>query len=74
MFNMLSFIVGLFLIFGYYTFSSKLKSQYLLKKNQFTSDDKYLAVITENGLWIRDEVNGTINITNADKIKQKKMV
>ena len=63
-----SFIIGLFLIFGYYTFSSKLKSQYLLKKNQFTSDDKYLAVITENGLWIRDEVNGTINIINADKI------
>ena len=29
---MFSFIVGLFLIFGYYTFSSKLKSQYLLKK------------------------------------------
>tara|TARA_Y100000590_G_scaffold469928_1_gene660750 strand:- start:5985 stop:7064 length:1080 start_codon:yes stop_codon:yes gene_type:complete len=63
-----SFIVGLFLIFGYYTFSSKLKNQYLLIKNEFTSDDKYLAVITENGLWIRDEINGTINITNADKI------
>ncbi|HJN84156.1 MAG TPA: LptF/LptG family permease [Candidatus Pelagibacter bacterium] len=69
-----SFIVGLFLIFGYYTFSSKLKSQYLLKKNQFTSDDKYLAVITENGLWIRDEVNGTINITNADKINNDLLI
>jgi len=63
--------MGIFLIFGFYTFSSKLKSQYLLKKNQFTSDDKYLAVITENGLWIRDEINGTINITNADKINNK---
>ena len=63
-----SFIFGLFLIFGFYTFSSKLKNQYLLIKNQFTSDDKYLAVITENGLWIRDEINGTINITNADKL------
>ena len=69
-----SFIVGLFLIFGYYTFSSKLKSQYLLKKNQFTSDDKYLAVITENGLWIRDEVNGTINIINADKISSNLLI
>jgi len=64
----------LFLIFGYYTFSSKLKSQYLLKKNQFTSDDKYLAVITENGLWIRDEVNGTINIINADKISSNLLI
>ena len=69
-----SFIIGLFLIFGYYTFSSKLKSQYLLKKNQFTSDDKYLAVITENGLWIRDEVNGTINIINADKINNDLLI
>ena len=69
-----SFVIGLFLIFGYYTFSSKLKSQYLLKKNQFTSDDKYLAVITENGLWIRDEVNETINIINADKINKDLLI
>ena len=66
-----SLILGLVFIFGFYTFSSKLKSQYLLMKNKFTSDDKYLAVITENGLWVRDEINGTINITNADKINNK---
>tara|TARA_Y100000590_G_scaffold419884_1_gene522032 strand:+ start:1159 stop:2238 length:1080 start_codon:yes stop_codon:yes gene_type:complete len=69
-----SFVLGIFFIFGFYTFSSKLKSQYLLKKNQFTSDDKYLAVITENGLWIRDEINGTINITNADKINDNLLI
>ena len=69
-----SFIIGLFLIFGFYTFSSKLKNQYLLIKNQFTSDDKYLAVITENGLWIRDEINGNINITNADKINNNYLI
>ncbi len=69
-----SFILGLFLIFGFYTFSSKLKNQYLLIKNEFTTDDKYLAVITENGLWIRDEINGTINITNADKLNNNYLV
>ncbi len=69
-----SFVLGILLIFGFYTFSSKLKSQYLLKKNQFTSDDKYLAVITENGLWIRDEVNNTINIVNADKINKDLLI
>ena len=63
-----SFVLGLLLILGFYTFSSKLKNQYLLMKNKFTTDDKYLAVITENGLWIRDETKKTINITNADKI------
>ena len=68
-----SLIFGLFLIFAFYTFSSKLKNQYLLMKNKFSSDDKYLAVITENGLWIRDEINETINITNADKIKNNKL-
>ena len=26
-----------------------------------------------NGLWIRDEINETINITNADKINNKKL-
>ena len=65
-----SFIIGIFLIFGFYTFSSKLKKQYLFIKNDFTSDDKYLAVITENGLWIRDEIYGTINIINADRISE----
>ena len=33
-----SFIIGLFLIFGYYTFSSKLKSQYLLKKPDYWAE------------------------------------
>ena len=65
---MFSFILGLFLIFGFYTFSSKLKNQYLLIKNEFTTDDKYLAVITENGLWIRDEINGTIKYTGNKQI------
>ena len=46
----------------------------MLIKNQFTSDDKYLAVITENGLWIRDEVNEIINITNADKINNNLLI
>ena len=29
-----------------------------------------MAVINENGLWIRDEINGNINIINADKIEK----
>jgi len=69
-----SFIIGIFLIFAFYTFSSKLKNQYLLIKNGFSSDDKYLAVITENGLWIRDEINETINITTADKINNNLLI
>ena len=40
----------------------------MLIKNGFSSDNKYLAVITENGLWIRDVYNNKTVIINADKI------
>ena len=46
----------------------------LLIKNEFTTDDKYLAVITENGLWIRDEINETTNIITADKINNNLLI
>ena len=40
-------------------------------KNKYTNDSKYLAVITENGLWIKDEVDNKINIVNANKVKDE---
>ena len=61
-----SFFLGIILIFGFYSFSSKLKSHYLEIKNNFTVDKKYLAVITSNGFWIEDEINETVNLTNAE--------
>ena len=69
-----SFFIGVLMIFGFYTFSSKLKSHYLQIKNEFTSDNKYLAVITDNGLWIKDEIHGKINIINADKINDDLLI
>ena len=66
----LSFLCGIFIIVVFYNFSSKLKFIYLDLKNDYASDNKYLAVITENGLWIRDEVDNNINIINADTIEK----
>jgi len=63
-----TFIFSLFIIVIFYNFSSILKNQYLLIKNTFSGDNKYLAVITENGLWIRDVIDNKIVIINADKI------
>ena len=63
-----SFFLGIVLILTFYIFSSKLKSHYLHIKNDFSQDNKYLAVITDNGFWIKDEVNDIISITNAEKI------
>ena len=63
-----SFFMGIFLVLVFYNFSSNLKNIYLELKNKYTLDDKYLAVVTKNGLWIRDIVNDDILIINANKI------
>ena len=63
-----SFILGILFTIFFYNISSVLKNSYLLIKNSYTNDDKYLAVITENGLWIKDKINDNINVINANKV------
>ena len=63
-----SFILGVIFIIFFYNISAVLKNSFLLIKNSYTNDDKYLAVITENGLWIKDQINENINIINANKV------
>lgn len=69
-----SFISGLVVVILFYNLSSNLKSIYLELKNSYTSDDKYLAVITNNGLWIKDNINENVSIINASKIDGKFLV
>ena len=64
-----SFILGLIFVVIFYNISSVLKNSYLIIKNKHTNDSKYLAVITENGLWIKDQINNNTNIINADKVE-----
>ena len=64
-----AFVLSLFLISLFYNLSSNLKSVYLEIKNNFTTDDKYLAVITNNGLWIKDSYEDKVSIINANKIE-----
>tara|TARA_B110000037_G_scaffold131748_1_gene149697 strand:+ start:1738 stop:2811 length:1074 start_codon:yes stop_codon:yes gene_type:complete len=63
-----SFILGILFTVFFYNLSAILKNSYLLIKNSYTNDDKYLAVINENGLWIKDKINDNINIINAIKV------
>ena len=63
-----SFLLGIVFIIFFYNTSSILKNSFLLIKNSYSEDNKYLAVITENGLWIKDEINNGINIINASKV------
>jgi len=66
-----SFILGILLVTLYYSFSSKLKFVYLELKNNYSKDNKYLAVVTENGLWIKDEIGEKIYIVNANLFKNE---
>ena len=66
--SMISLLAGILIIFTFYNFSATLKSYYLEKKSLYTDDETYLAVITKNGLWIKDEINVKIYIINSSKI------
>ena len=66
-----SFTLGIVLVIFFYNGSSILKNSYLLIKNNYSDDNKYLAVITENGLWIKDEIDNNINIINALKVNNE---
>tara|TARA_B100001059_G_scaffold205046_1_gene214839 strand:+ start:334 stop:1320 length:987 start_codon:yes stop_codon:yes gene_type:complete len=63
-----TFFTGILLITIFYSFSTNLKYFYLDLKNQYSDDDKYLAAVTTNGLWIRDTIDNNVKYINADKI------
>jgi lipopolysaccharide export system permease protein len=66
--------MGILIITLFYNFSASMKFLYFDIKNEYTKDNKYLAAITENGLWIKDEINENINIINAEKISKNKLI
>ena len=65
----LSFLIGLLIVTVFYNLSSNLKHSYLNIKNSYAKDNKYLAVITENGIWIKDSIEGITSIINAKTLK-----
>ena len=69
-----SILIGLIIVLIFYNFSSNLKNVYIELKNKYSDDDKYLAVITKNGLWIKDKIDGKINIINASKINDNYLI
>ena len=69
-----TFVISIFLIYFFYNMSSNLKNYYLELKLKYTTDGKYLAVVTNNGLWIKDIVEDKINIINATKINDNFLI
>ena len=66
-----SFLFGIVIISVFYNVSAILKFKYLDLKNEYTNDNKYLASVTENGLWIKDEINNNINIINSNNTEDE---
>ena len=72
--TLFSLFLGVIIITLFYSFSSNLKNFYLEFKNNYTADDKYLAVVTKNGLWIKDNIDGNISIINASEINDNYLI
>ena len=70
----LTFLVGILIITIFYGLSSNLKNLYLEHKNKYSSDNKYLAVVTNNGLWIRDVLDEKTLFVNATKIENNFLI
>ena len=64
-----SILLGLIMIFLYYNFAAKLKFLYTDIKNNYTNDNKYLAVVNDSGLWLKDETNEKTLIVKSKNIK-----
>ena len=69
-----SFIIGIFTVLLYYNVASKLKFFYTDIKNNFSNDNKYLAVVTGSGLWLKDEINENTLIVKASNIKDEYLI
>jgi len=72
--SLASFFISILIVVIFYNFAAILKFNYLDIKKNFTNDAKYLASITENGIWIKDEVDNNIVFINAKKIELNNLV
>tara|TARA_B100000029_G_C17553340_1_gene950865 strand:- start:344 stop:1426 length:1083 start_codon:yes stop_codon:yes gene_type:complete len=66
-----SLLLGVLLIFVYYSFSSNLKNLYLNLKYKFTENNDHLAVVNESGLWIKEKTQKYKFIINAKQFKNR---
>ena len=69
--SVVSLIVGIILIVIYYSFSANLKSLYLNIKYKYSDSGDHLAVVNQDGLWIKEinKSNDKIYIVNAKTYK-----
>ena len=66
---LISFFLGFLMIILYYNLASGLKFLYTDIKNKFTNDNKYLAVVNDSGIWLKDETENSVVIVKSKSIK-----
>ena len=71
--TMVTIILGILLLLIYYTLSSSLKSKYLDAKSRFSNSNEYLAVVNNDGLWIKEEIENKLYIIHAKKLNKNKL-
>ena len=69
-----SLVIGVFAVLIFYNTASKLKFFYTDIKNNFSNDNKYLAVVTDSGLWLKDEIGETTLIIKANYIQDNFLI
>ena len=72
--TLISIITGILITILFYNLSSNFKNIYLEIKTKYTLDGKYLAVVTKNGLWIKDEIGEKTYIINSSLIKDNFLI
>ena len=68
-----SFLSGVVIVALFYNFSAILKFKYIDLKHIYSKDSRYLASVTENGLWIKDEYDEQVLFINAERISLNKL-
>ena len=69
-----SFLIGIFTVLIFYNIASKLKFFYTDIKNNYSDDKRYLAVVTDSGLWLKDEIKEGTLIVKANNISENYLV
>ena len=69
-----SITLGILINSIYYNISSKLKFLYTDIKNNYSTDNKYLAAVTDSGLWLKDEIDNTKMIIKANSIQNDYLI
>ena len=69
--SIVSILTGIIIIIAYYSFSANLKSLYLNMKYKYSDAGDHLAVVNQDGLWIKEksEDGSKIYIINAKTYK-----